>query len=283
MVVGALTVTSKDGTWIFDFDTVRITPAAGAHPLRTALGELVVPLTAVADLAWEPARKGGALRLHPRIGADPLRHATGGRLPAAADPLRLLVGPDATATAAALVDAVRDARALAGIGEGPVTEYLVPAPRVPLSFSGEDGTVSFDGDRVRIEWGWAADEDKSSRGPREIPLDALESVEWTTSFVRFRVHGEPQTDPDEDVNCAKLWGFKKDTGHSALLAAAVTARLRHPRAPAEPPAELPAAQTPDTDQDVVLRRLRDLGELRRDGVLTEEEFTAAKHKLLGKL
>lgn len=280
MVVGTLTVTAKDGTWSFDFERLRITPGPSAHPLRAALGELVVPLAAVADLAWEPARKGGTLRLHPRPGSDPLRQATGGRLPDAADPLRLSVGPDATATAAALAEAVRDARGLAGIGDGPVDTYLVPAPRVPLSFSGEDGVVSFDGERVRIEWGWAADEDKSAGGPRELPLAELEAVEWSAKFVRFRVRGAALGDPDEDPNCAKLWGFKKDVGLSALLAAAVTARLPHPKAPAEPAALPPA---PQADQDVVLRRLRELGELRRDGVLTEDEFTAAKHKLLGGL
>ncbi|MFC7615275.1 DUF4429 domain-containing protein [Actinokineospora soli] len=277
MVSGAIEVATKDGTWTFDFATVRITPAAGAHPLRTALGALTIPLTAVHDAAWEPARKGGVLRLHPRPGADPLRHATGGRLPDAADPLRLTVGPDTTATATAFADAVRDARALAGIGDGPVTEYLVPGPRVPLSVDGEDGNATFDGDRVRIDWGWAADKAKTAAGPRDLPLPQIDAVEWTKSALRFRVRGVPATDPAHDPNCLRLWGFKKDIGHSALLAAAVTARLPHPATPPDPAPAQPA------DADVVLRRLRELGELRRDGVLTDEEFTAAKQKLLGRL
>ena len=280
MVVGSIAVTSKDGQWAFDFDSVRITPPAGAHPLRAGLGEVVVPLAAVHSIAWEPARKGGVLRLHPRPGADPLRQATAGRLPDNADPLRLSVGPDATATAAALADAVRDARGLAGIGDGPVAEYLVPGPRVPLSATGEDGSAAFDGERVRIEWGWAAEKVKRSSGPRELALAALESVEWTPSFVRFRLPGQPVPDPAHDVNCLRLWGMKKDIGHSALLAAAVTARLPHPHAAPAPAVEAAPAEA---DPDVVLRRLRELGELRRDGVLTEEEFAEAKAKLLGRL
>ncbi|MGX7828198.1 DUF4429 domain-containing protein [Actinokineospora sp. 24-640] len=276
-MLGTIEVASKDGTWTFDFDTIRIAPAAGAHPLRGALGELRVPLTAVAALGWEPGRKGGSLRLHPRPGADALRQVTGGRLPGPADPLRLAVGPESTATAAALVEAVRDARTVAGMADGPVGEYLLPTPRVPLSVDGEDGNASFDGERVRIEWGWAAEKVKRSAGPRELPVGDLVGVEWTTSMVRFRVRGMPVPEPAHDVNCLRLWGFKKDIGLSALLAAAVAARLPHPFA-AEDPAELPPAEA-----DVVLRRLRELGELRKDGVLTEEEFTEAKQRLLRRL
>lgn len=279
-MLGTIEVASKDGTWTFDFDTIRIAPAAGAHPLRAALGELTVPLDAVTAPTWEPGRKGGALRLHPRPGADALRQVTGGRLPEPADPLRLAVGPESTATAAALVEAVRDARTLAGTPDGPVGQYLLPTPRVPLSVDGEDGNASFDGERVRIEWGWAAEKGKRSAGPRELPVADLVGVEWTTSMVRFRVRGMPVPDPAHDVNCLRLWGFKKDIGLSALLAAAVTARLPHPFA-AEEPEESPPAEP--ADADVILRRLRELGELRKDGVLTEEEFTEAKQRLLRKL
>ncbi|MFE7431161.1 SHOCT domain-containing protein, partial [Streptomyces sp. NPDC057545] len=35
--------------------------------------------------------------------------------------------------------------------------------------------------------------------------------------------------------------------------------------------------------DVLLRRLRELGELHRSGVLTEDEFTAAKQAVLKRL
>jgi hypothetical protein len=70
-----------------------------------------------------------------------------------------------------------------------------------------------------------------------------------------------------------------------LLAAAVVARLPHPSVgPAG--AAAPALTTRDTepasdgDHDTLLRRLRELGELHRDGVLTDEEFVAAKQAIL---
>ncbi|MEU0571239.1 DUF4429 domain-containing protein, partial [Nonomuraea sp. NPDC005983] len=55
------------------------------------LGEVVVPLKAVAGIAFEPARKGGHLRLRLRTGTDPLTDAVAGALSPPADPFRLAV------------------------------------------------------------------------------------------------------------------------------------------------------------------------------------------------
>lgn len=68
----------------------------------------------------------------------------------------------------------------------------------------------------------------------------------------------------------------------ALVAAAVVARLPHPRAPRAPDAPAPAApaSAAGDDHDVLLRRLRELGELHGAGILTDEEFTTAKQAVL---
>lgn len=47
-----------------------------------------------------------------------------------------------------------------------------------------------------------------------------------------------------------------------------------------PPAEAPAAAPAPAGQDLVAR-IKELGELRDQGLLTEEEFAAQKAKLLG--
>jgi hypothetical protein len=85
----------------------------------------------------------------------------------------------------------------------------------------------------------------------------------------------------------ELWGFKKDP-LMALVAAAVQARLPHPAAAAEkdvrPPRPEPAAApTGEDDHDALLRRLRELGELHRTGVLTDEEFAMAKQAILKRM
>ncbi|MFI2410178.1 DUF4429 domain-containing protein [Streptomyces sp. NPDC018947] len=305
-------IIQKDGTWVFDGDSLRLTPGRDKNVglLRRELGELTVPLTALAGISFEQGRKSGRLRLRLRNGADPLLHAAGGRLAEPHDPYQLVVEPDRYGVAEYLVDEVRNALLLEGVPSGPVDAYLLPGPSVPLSVSAGDGTASFDGERVRLEWKWQAEDSKSAGGPRTLALADIVAVEWRPSaglengHLRFTVRAAPaKTPPKYDPNAVELWGFKKDP-LMALVAAAVQARLPHPAAqpgpgdarPAEDapaaapapsplpvPAPAPAPAPAEDDHDALLRRLRELGELHRSGVLTEEEFTLAKQAVLKRM
>ncbi|WP_129296697.1 DUF4429 domain-containing protein [Streptomyces lydicus] len=303
----------RDGTWTFDDEAVRIVPGheRGVHKLRRDLGEFTVPLIAMAGVAYEPARKGGRLRLRLREGADPLLQVTGGGLPDEANPYQVAVDAARADVAEYFVDAVRQALLLEQVPDGPADRYLLPGPAVPLSAAGVDGIASFDGERVHLEWRWNTSETKRNQGPRDFALADLEAVEWRAAaglesgYLRFRTHGATERiAPEHDPHAIELWGFKKESGTTALLAAAVAARLPHPSAagpgkaltagtparhaspalpaPAAPaPAAPPASgAAPADDHDALLRRLRELGELRREGVLTEEEFTATKAAVL---
>lgn len=304
-------IIQSTGTWTFDGETVRIVPAMGKHmhPLRKVLGEVAVPITAVSGIAYEPGRKGGRLRLRLREGADPLAQVASGRLPDASDPYQLPVEKDRGGVAEYFVEELRRALLLDEVPDTPSDRYLLPGPAVPLTAGGTDGTATFDGERVQLEWNWMANESKSHRGPRVFALDELDGVEWTPAIgwengsLRLRPKGgHAVLKPEHDPNCLMLWGIRqaRETGGSVLLAAAVTARLPHP-AGSKPPAgagadELPpylvkdggggSADTPGdstaADHDWLLRRLRELGELHREGVLTDEEFTAAKKAVLGR-
>jgi hypothetical protein len=303
-------ISQPAGSWTFDGQAVRIVPGngKGVHLLRRALGEVEVPLAALAGLAHEPGRKGGRLRLRLRDGADPLAHVARGRLPDACDPYQLPVGPDRAGVAEYFVEEVRHALLLDQVPDGPCDRFLLPGPAVPLTAPGTDGTASFDGRRVHLEWNWVTNESKKSGGRRSLALNELEAVEWTPAVgwengsLRFRPKGAPaELKPEHDPNCLLLWGVRqaRETGGSVLLAAAVAARLPHPAAragagagasasaggpslakavpaPAAPPA------TADADHDALLRRLRELGDLHRQGVLTDEEFGAAKAAVLSR-
>ncbi|WP_283137022.1 DUF4429 domain-containing protein [Rhizohabitans arisaemae] len=281
-------ITARSGTWSFDGDIVRIVPGhdRAVHKLRQILGEVPVPLEAVLGIALEPGRKGGRVRLRLRVGADPLLQATGGRLADETDPYQLTVDANRVGVAEYFVDEVRNSLLIAQIPSGPCDRYLLPGPPVPVSVSGYDGTATFDGERVRLEWNWATEDAKKRAGSQEFTLRELTGVEWTPSLLRFRIGGAPPSgSPSHDPHCLSLWGFQKDVGMSALLAAAVTARLPHPAGPEPEPAAIAApAETPaEDDHDVLLRRLRELGDLRREGILTEEEFSVAKQAVLRRL
>ncbi|MFI6930032.1 DUF4429 domain-containing protein [Streptomyces sp. NPDC050287] len=292
-------IIQRDGTWAFDGSTVRITP--GLHrsvPLfRQTYGEIAVPLEAVSGVVFEPERKRGRLRIRLREGADPLLQATGGRLPDPADPYRLVVDIDRAGVAEYVAEEIRHALLLDQIPQESAEAYLLPGPPVPVSVRSSDGTVSFDGTQVRIDWSDTSDRVKRATGPRIIDIGDVVQVEWLPNsghedgFLRFatRETAFSKLPPEKDPYALDLWGSPRRDLLTAIVAAAVTARLPHPsartgaedgqRRAARP--RLAAAVGPSADHhDVLLRRLRELGELHRDGVLTDEEFTMTKAAVL---
>jgi hypothetical protein len=290
-------IIQKDGTWVFDGDALRLTPGRDKNVslFRKTLGELVVPLGALAGISFEQGKKAGRLRLRLRDGADPLLHASGGRLTEPHDPYQLLVESDRYGVAEYFTDEVRNALLLDQVPADPVDAYLLPGPAVPLSVSAGDGTASFDGERIRLEWNWKTEDAKAAAGARVLGLTDITAVEWhpavglENGHLRFTVRNAPtKAPPKYDPNAVELWGFKKDP-LMALVAAAVQARLPHPAAavdvrrpePADARPVLPA--TAEDDHDALLRRLRELGELHRTGVLTDEEFALAKQAILKRM
>jgi hypothetical protein len=288
-------IVQRDGRWAFDGTTVRITP--GLHRsvalFRQTYGEIAVPLEAVAGVVHEPGRRHSRLRLRLREGADPLLQATGGRLPDAADPYRLRVEADRAGVAEYVAEEIRTALLLDQVPQEPVGAYLLPGPPVPVSVRSSDGTVSFDGTRVRIDWSDGSDRVKRATGPRIIDVADLVRVEWLPhsgyeeGYLRFLTRETlfSQLPPEKDPYALDLWGSARRDLLTALVAAAVTARLPHPSA--RDGALLPrhrreaaAAPPPADHHDVLLRRLRELGELHRDGVLTDEEFARTKAAVL---
>ncbi|MFC9847388.1 DUF4429 domain-containing protein [Streptomyces sp. NPDC060223] len=287
-------IIQRDGTWAFDGNTVRITP--GLHrsvPLfRQTYGEIAVPLEAISGIVHEPERKRGRLRLRLREGADPLLQATGGRLPDAADPYRLAVDIDRSGVAEYVAEEIRRALLLDQVPQEPAKTYLLPGPPVPVSVRSSDGTVSFDGTQVRIDWADTSDRVKRATGPRIIAVSDLVQVEWLPNsgyedgFLRF-VTGETvfsKLPTEKDPYALDLWGSTRRDLLTALVATAVTARLPHPSTRTgeyvDGPRPASSVPPPADHHDVLLRRLRELGELHRDGVLTDEEFAATKAAVL---
>ncbi|MEV2217432.1 DUF4429 domain-containing protein [Streptomyces sp. NPDC050997] len=292
-------IIQKDGTWVFDGDALRLTPGRDKNVslLRKTLGELVVPLRAVAGVSFEQGKKTGRLRLRLRDGSDPLLLATGGRLGEPHDPYQLIVEADRYGVAEYVVDEVRGALLLDQVPADPVDRYLLPGPAVPISVSAGDGTASFDGEQVRLEWNWKTEDAKAAAGPRVLAVTDLAAVEWhpaaglENGCLRFTVRNAPtKAPPKYDPNAVELWSFRKDP-LMALVAAAVQARLPHPATRGEdvrpPGARALTAPAPapavENDQDAVLRRLRELGELHRAAVLTDEEFVTAKQAILKRM
>ncbi|WP_040918752.1 DUF4429 domain-containing protein [Saccharomonospora glauca] len=288
-------ISSPFGTWTFDGEVLRITPGSHrrVHKVRKTLGEIALPLSTFTGLSYEPGRRSGKLRVRLKDGADPLSLVAGGHLPTNADPYQLTVEPEQQQAAEYLVDAVRFTRRPDDDPES-FDRYALPGPSVPVTVSVGEATVSCDGRRVVMEWGWQAPEAKRKLRRTELALDAIEGVDWLPTIglndglLRFRARDVPTTLPPEaDPHCVRLvWGTENEL-MTVLVAAAVVARLPHPNAPAEPEPEDSSASAPDAstldEVDGVLRRLRELGDLHRDGILDDAEFATAKQALLRRL
>lgn len=293
-------IITRDGTWSFDGDAIRVVPGSKVHPVRQDLGEFAVPLRAVAGVSFEPDRKGGRLRLRLRDGACPVLRAADGRLKDASDPYQLVVEKDRAGVAEYLVDEIRNALLIEQVPDGPVDGFLLPGPSVPVSGGGGDGTASFDGQTVRLTWNWKAEESKAAGGAVTLPLSEVTGVRWIPCIglengsLRFDRGGAVSPSPAKfDPYSLVLWGLSKREYTAVLVAAAVLVRLPSPggRAELAPPAEpvdaapvpAPAPVPAADDHDVLLRRLRELGELYESGILTDEEFALAKRAVLKRL
>lgn len=290
----------QDGSWWFDGEVVRIAPGAGrkVHRFRRVLGEISVPLQAIAGVTYSSIRKGGSIQLRLRAGADPLTEATGGQFPGDADPYRLMVDQAHTAAAEHFADEIRFSLNLEDVPNGPTNAYLLTGPQPPRTASGL-GSASFDGSNVRLTWNWRTPDAKRNLGPREYELNEILGVEWSnprweTGHLRFRIKGaQLELPPDQDPACLQVPGAKRDAADAVLLAAAVAAHLPHPserttettgREPSSASTTAPPTEEPDPDDsDAVLRQIRQLADLHAEGILTDEEFSTAKQALLRKL
>ncbi|WP_369205747.1 DUF4429 domain-containing protein [Streptomyces sp. PU-14G] len=208
-----------------------------------------MPLDAVAGIAYEPGgRKGGRLRLRLREGADPLSQVARGRLPDSSDPYRLPVERDRTGVAEYFVEQVRTALLLAEVLPGAV------------------GRAAGEGDERRGAVGGCR------RRPAAPPARRLPPVQRLPPGAGA---GRPgPVGGGRGGAPARGDGGRRATRRGGLTRVGT-------RTGGSAGAGGPVAGV--ADHDVLLRRLRELGELHRSRVLTDEEFALAKKAVLDRL
>ncbi|MEU9643426.1 DUF4429 domain-containing protein [Streptomyces sp. NPDC048188] len=278
-------------TWEFESDSVLIRYERGIRTpkLFQALGERRVPLAAIEGVTLTPGRRGSVvLRLEPRAGADPLMEAAAGQLKEGCDPYRLVLPAERETLAEYYAD---ELRALL-TGSGRTERFLVAPPEAPLHFKAYDGKASFDGEAVSFRWFWTgASSAKWKAGDQRFPVTGLGGVEWRSpevfdGYLRLlprdadasAAPAVPQADQDP---AAVVFGLGYGPVHESLpFAAAVAAAVRERSAVAPVPVPVPA---PRRDPADIAERIRHLGELHQQGLVTDEEFSSKKAELLAQL
>ncbi|MBB4930022.1 hypothetical protein F4561_000842 [Lipingzhangella halophila] len=285
----------NQGTWRFDGETVRLryrthrrTPA-----LLRALGECRVPIAAVRSVEFQPGFQKAGWRLRLRLIEDANPYSAVNPSPEDdSDPLLLKGDSDSELLAEYFADQLE--RAVASeveLGSAPdaaqVARGLVPS--LPLRALTAEGDGFFDGQTVRFRWnGWLASTSKGNERTREFAVADIAKVEWErqqameVGFLRVVPHGAVTTamaDPEQDFTCLCTHG-SKGQAQTLVMAAAITAHLR-PRDEAAAPA-VTAADSDDGTQ-LIYDRIRELGRLHKEGLLTDEEFSTKKTELLDRL
>ncbi|MFG3245558.1 DUF4429 domain-containing protein [Streptomyces sp. NPDC048187] len=278
-------------TWEFESDSVLIRYERGIRTpkLFQALGERRVPLEAIEGVTLTPGKRGSVvLRVEPRAGADPLMEAAAGQLKEGCDPYRLVLPAERETLAEYYADELRALLTESGRTE----RFLVAPPEAPLHFKAYDGKASFDGEAVSFRWFWTgASSAKWKAGDQRFPVAGLGGVEWRSpevfdGYLRLlprdaetsTAPAVPQADQDP---AAVVFGLGYGPVHESLpFAAAVAAAVRERGAVAPVPVPVPA---PRRDPADIAERIRHLGELHQQGLVTDEEFSSKKAQLLAEL
>ena len=158
--------------------------------------------------------------------------------------------------------------------------------RAPMEVKGHNGTVNFDGDFVTITRKGFVARATIGKGEKRIPLNSITAVQWKPAgtvmngFISFTLGGGNEArsgfgsqtiDASKDENSV-IFVKKQMPDFDALrsqVEQAIVARHR------------PATPSPSTPDNLV--QLKQLGELRDSGILSEDEFAAKKAEILGRI
>ncbi|PDP85230.1 hypothetical protein CQJ94_23290 [Glycomyces fuscus] len=284
------------GTWRIDDETIRIRFGSGRKvpALFRSLGSCSVPMAAVREVDFDRGSRKHGWRLRLRLveGADPYTLLG---LPGrdALTPL-LLTGPHESELLAEYYSeqVAASARLARETLSDPVDAREVVrglAARPPLQVRTAEGSAAFDGTRVRLQWdGWLASTAKQKEKSRDYQLSEIETAHWyppvdvTEGYLRIVLRGvtiPEATALDNDFFTLASHGTR-GSEETLLMAVTINAHVAAGEAPDRPAAITGAAAD---DGEAVFAKIRELGRLHAEGLLTDEEFSAKKAELLDRL
>src|SRR5690606_36472073 len=309
-------LSGDQGVWRFGEHGVRIEYADkwGVHRLLRAVGACTVPFAAVASVDFHAGKGRRKWRLEARLteGADPVLMSAG----AEDDALPfVLTGPASGALLAEYyadqLRAAADGARLAGPAADPgeVARSLVPG--LPFKAQTLEGEAVFDGETVRLSWPrlmYSAE--KWRQKSRILAAERILRAEWQEpgisgyGGVRFLLREDADVsaalpvyrDPAAPTSMSTKEHVRvrmlAEVANAYLAAGSAAAALEPPGPGGEPAALEPSpparagtagAEAARRDAEEVFRRIRELGRLHEEGLLTAEEFAAKKAELLDRL
>jgi len=291
----------RHGTWRLGPEELRLSFSGGRRvpALLKALGSCTVPLAAVADVDFDRGDRKQGWRLRVRLvdGADPYADL-GASESEDLTPLLLTGTHDKELIAEYFADQISaSARMERETAERTDTAAVSRSLVVRLPFHARtgEGSAVFDGSRVRLNWdGFFASTAKQTEEYREYPLTEIERAAWqpqvdlNEGWLRIVLRGvtiPEATDISHDFFTLATHGTK-GSEEAFLMAATVNAHLAGDGAGeggAGPELIESAGTTGSDNGEAVFAKIRELGRLRDEGLVTDEEFAAKKAELLARI
>ncbi|GGC64533.1 hypothetical protein GCM10011410_16330 [Hoyosella rhizosphaerae] len=225
-------------------------------------------------------------------GLDPFA-TVGAALSASKQPFLLVGEPGSDQLLAQFhADAIMQAAEFARSEAKPSGERIVElVPRIPFHIQTWEGAASCDANSVTLTWpGARIPSPKRLHQRREFALDSIARAEWVPrddgvdAFLRIVLKDRPSEgiSPRNDLHCL-LGHDGEDEARLLLMAATITAHCRGMQEAAPAPTSPASAGTGSVDSEQIYERIRQLGKLHAEGILTDEEFAAKKKELLDRL
>ncbi|MBE3001905.1 DUF4429 domain-containing protein [Nocardiopsis sp. HNM0947] len=297
----------RHGTWRLGPDEVRLSFSGRRVPaLLKALGSCSVPLGAIAGVDFDRGdrKHGWRMRLRLVEGADPYA-GLGAAESEDLTPL-LLTGPhDQELLAEYFADQIASSARMERETSGSPASVDVArslVARVPFRARTGEGRADFDGNRVRLTWdGFFASTAKGTEEHRDYALAEIERATWhppvdiSEGWLRIVLRGvtiAEATDISHDFFTLATHGAK-GSEEAFLMAATVNAHLAGGGggavAAGPGPEQIEAAPAGGGNGgnggggEEIFAKIRELGRLRDEGLVTDEEFAAKKTELLARL
>lgn len=259
--------------------------------MHRVLKRLYVPVTALKGLEFTPGfgNPTGTIRFLPRPGASPFHQAAGGDLHPSGDPLAFAFPAEKELLTEYYATEITRAISAHGMADTPADRFLISSPSCHSRLVAFDGTVEWKKEGLHFTWGLEANPMKRRRKQQStVPINKLQSVTWTDwrhdpdkiGYLRFQVIGNRRAKHQTVDPTTVILDTEERFAEGLVFAAAVLDRMQLKKKPPLRPrstAALPVLSRETT------QLLRELGDLRDAGILTEEEFQAKKRQLLGRI
>jgi len=154
-----------------------------------------------------------------------------------------------------------------------------------VEVKGHNGTIEFDGRSVTIKRKGMLARVTSGKGEKQIPLASITAVQWKPAgamvdgFIQFALAGAIESEGRAGSATSNAGKYE----NSVLFTKRQMPQFEELRRAIEMARDAPAPEAPSAAAPSVADRMRQLTQLRDDGLITEGEFETKRREILSEM